>query len=72
MKLFALLQLCIFSLFVYIADCLPMPVETSDVTNTVANKPVFGAPFDEIVVDTSLVVRRKNPNRQSRNDDKKN
>ncbi|VEN45100.1 unnamed protein product [Callosobruchus maculatus] len=70
MKLFALVQLCIFSLFVYIADCLP--VETNDVTNTVANKPVFGAPFDEIVVDTSLVVRRKNPNRQSRNNDNKN
>ncbi|VEN45098.1 unnamed protein product [Callosobruchus maculatus] len=33
---------------------------------------VFGAPFDEIVVDTSLVVRRKNPNRQSRNNDNKN
>lgn len=26
----------------------------------------FGQPFDEIVVDTSLTVKKKNPNRQSR------
>ncbi|XP_026473526.1 uncharacterized protein LOC113377423 [Ctenocephalides felis] len=31
-----------------------------------AGQPAFGAPFDEVVVESSLVVRPKNSGRQSR------
>ncbi|XP_056635123.1 uncharacterized protein LOC130444124 [Diorhabda sublineata] len=43
------------------------PVEGDNQPKASDAKSAFGVPFDEIVVDTSLIVKRKNPDRQSRN-----
>ncbi|CAG9857565.1 unnamed protein product [Phyllotreta striolata] len=53
-------------LFVEIAENAPLE-GANQVGNDSEAKSAFGQPFDEIVVDTSLIVKKKNPNRQSRN-----
>ncbi|XP_074029538.1 uncharacterized protein [Leptinotarsa decemlineata] len=62
MKLSVLVVCALF--FICAIDCLPL--EGNNEASSDA-KSAFGVAFDEIVVDTSLVVKRKNPNRQSRN-----
>ncbi|KAG5865234.1 hypothetical protein JTB14_036689 [Gonioctena quinquepunctata] len=60
MKQLAVLVVCALLLTV---SCLPLEGNNDASSDA---KSAFGVAFDEIVVDTSLVVKRKNPNRQSR------
>ncbi|GJQ70018.1 hypothetical protein Trydic_g13373 [Trypoxylus dichotomus] len=56
-----------FTLFLgfYLHLCNSYPANTYDNSNV--SRSVFGQPFDEIIVESSLTVRRKNPSRQERN-----
>ncbi|KAK9680088.1 hypothetical protein QE152_g39369 [Popillia japonica] len=60
-----LVQLVLF-LVLCLHLCKSFPANTNDNSNV--SRSVFGQPFDEIIVESSLTVHRKNP-RQERNND---
>ncbi|KRT79561.1 hypothetical protein AMK59_6834 [Oryctes borbonicus] len=63
------MKLCFVYITLFLGICLHLcdayPANAYDNSNV--SRSVFGQPFDEIIVESSLTVKRKNPSRQERN-----